>query len=779
MTEERNKVKMPPSDWLTVFGHTFAETHRDVVCLRLLTKALEHLKVHVEKEGWENPRAELQYDVKEVFGGATPPKEWSQDKELTEDEFACLLEKDLDRSLTFCELSFMREATRGVTLYLKSGVEDGRPFNSRILLPPDLWKEHEALPEDKREGWLHELSTGFDLRGWQALTVSGTADTPDGPKPFNVVPVCIIRPLTVDPKAKRAYHPVFIGLDFMEGGPPPVSAQGVSPAASWSEKDRADLWNYINAGIHRIALDATKRARVAPPAADDGPEAAELDARLKELEAALRAEQIAMGLLEPDRVVSVPPEVFAVAAGFGPMHHLAKRNRGGLPLFPEERRRFHELRTPLNWAVGLALFSRTSETTPEGWQEVTVADLVDRAYCLAQRDARRRGDHRSDILAEVVKLHSEKNAYVRYDWEKRGRSWRRNVTLGSDYAIPNLELVFVDSKTGRRALPNDPALRRLVIPLEVEGRRAYTPDGTDIKALPKGRYRLDRIRWRWNPSFADDLKAEPARDDRNRIKRDAKGQVLRGGFNIRVAVCIFEALFRLRREKAFVAHDLLVILALDIYKPPPQCKTDAGRYTIEREAERLFDLLGLEADPKHPKRREEMVAAAVARLMGKDIGALRPMSDTTPRSPSEAELASGRRKAPYYRLVRSPRYTPAARLVTKEDAEILEAETVEVPAPSVSKKLQPVQTALPGMEHPPAPAIPAGADIRAARKAAALNLRRFAELMGGPNFSTWSRYESGKSIRVEDIKPEVRQRVRDFVAEHRPKADPAAGQEGA
>ena len=87
------------------------------------------------------------------------------------------------------------------------------------------------------------------------------------------------------------------------------------------------------------------------------------------------------------------------------------------------------------------------------------------------------------------------------------------------------------------------------------------------------------------------------------------------------------------------------------------------------------------------------------------------------------------------------------------------------------------------MEEPPAQPIPDGKAIRAAREAAGVNLRDFARNMAGPDFSTWSRYESGRPIRVGSIKPDTWQRVRDFIAQHAPKpsetgsgkADPDGG----
>ena len=453
---------------------------------------------------------------------------------------------------------------------------------------------------------------------------------------------------------------------------------------------------------------------------------------------------------------------FRVAAGFVPMHKLAERNRAGLPLFQEASRTFHALRTPLNVATGLALFRFTSPDRPGDWQEVETADLTDQVYCLTERNAPRRGDQTPDILGEVVKLFTETVAIVTPRFEKRGRVWKSRVELIFYRIIAELGLNYIDTKTGRLVRPEDPGLPRdAVVPLTVKGRRVYTPNGKDIKALFGDRWKLETIRWRWSPSIVDDLLAAPFLDKKGNVIRDKSGRVLRGGFNIKVIIRIFDALFRLRSEKAYTAHDLLVLLATDIYKPPKQ--STAGRNIIEREADRLFDLLGLEADPKHPGRREEAVAGAIYRLKQPDIGALLAGSDESPRTDPNPD----RRKRSYYRLVRSALYTPPG-ILTKDEVAALEAGEaggqVEAPADRVAGPVEAVgQVAIPGIIED-ALDIPSGKDIRAAREAAGLNLRDFARMMDGPAFKTWANYETGKPIRVGSISPEVWQRVRDFVA---------------
>ena len=102
------------------------------------------------------------------------------------------------------------------------------------------------------------------------------------------------------------------------------------------------------------------------------------------------------------------------------------------------------------------------------------------------------------------------------------------------------------------------------------------------------------------------------------------------------------------------------------------------------------------------------------------------------------------------------------------------------PVPAPSKESAPARRII----DPPAQPIPDGSVIRAAREAAGLNLRDFARRMDGrdavlhgkeapkPSFKTWSLIETGQRTERSGRIPEaVWNRVRDFVAQHGPKAD--------
>ena len=583
-----------------------------------------------------------------------------------------------------------------------------------VTIPSSMKDKIAGLTEE-------ELAAGYELR----IPAQGTIDTPDGKESFSIDLRFAIRPLTlrkIPPfKGLDYFFPVRVGLDIHEGNP-----------AAWPKSNQDQLWKIFAEEITELTAPFLKKLQ------DKGEERPPI--------------------LKPDNVIPIRPDAFAVAAGFVPMHKLAERNRAGLPLFQDASRTFHALRTPLNVATGLALFRFTSPDRPGDWQEVETADLTDQVFCLTDRGAPRRGDQAPDILGEVVKLFTETVAIVTPRFKKCGRFWKSRVDLIFYRIIAELGLTYIDTKTGRRVRPEDPGLPRdAVVPLTIKGRRAYTPDGKDIKALFGDRWKLESIRWRWSPSIVDDLLAAPALDKKGKVIRDKSGRVLRGGFNIKVIIRIFDALFRLRSEKAYTAHDLLVQLSTDIYKPPKQ--STAGRNIIEREADRLFDLLHLEEDPKHPGRREEAVKTAIFRLKQPDIGALLAGSDELPRT----DLNPNRRTNPYYRLVRSALYTPPG-ILTKEEVAALEAEMAASKSPALpAGPKTDDQAALPGIIED-AQDIPSGPEIRAAREAAGMNLRDFARMVGGGAIGTWSHYETGKTIRVGNIAPDVWERVRDFVA---------------
>lgn len=712
-----------------------------LIVLDLLKNSLANLQHYIDTDqediSWSNPFTELQYAVDLVEVEELP--------DVVADE-AEIQEAVLERLPQGLEAAALMVLTRGVRVRLVEPYTDesGRACDCRISLPPEVDAEVKALPEAEREAKLTELVQGIGIPGLGpvTITIEVEEDRCDPPFPglYSADLIFQVRPLTIDTIHGRAYFPIMVGLAFHE----PTHNTAFDPS-NFPDEVKADIWRSLFQEIKDLE-----------------------DPLLKQLEAE--------GLPPPkpvkkDRIG--PPERFAVAGSYTyPIYELSKY-KSKLPLL----RDFYAPQTPLNWAVGLALFSLTdADRVRSGdFQEAKIGNLVDRVFCLTERDAPRRGDYRSDILAEVVKL-TWPNYYYDFETIKVGRVYKKRPILGSITAIPEMQLVFIDRKTGKRTLPTDAAVRGQKIPLEVQGRRVTKPDGKHILALPMDRWKLDAIRWRWVQSFNDDLLMKPAMIEGGRLvglpKKTTTGKVVRN-WMIQVALNIFSAMQILRAEgpRSVYAHRLLFMLVHNLHK------TEDGI-----AADRVFRMLCIGDDftRKTHRKPEDIVADAVYRLKQRDIGALQPGSDEYPRPPSEAERKSGRRKSDYYRLVRSPEFMPPTGIVSKEEAEAIEAEYspagTKPAAPPIQKAKQ---KTLPGLDLPPAPPVPSGSDIRAAREAAGTNLRDFARKMGGPSFKTWSLIETGqRSPRSGRIPEDVWQRVRDFVAQHKPKDDPDGGKAG-
>jgi len=661
---------------------------------------------------WKNPFAQLDYSV-----GPIPSEEADLDavgkKRLTKDAALDLLKRIVKELVTpdFLVPTLMYGITREVAVAV---TEDG---DARIILPPDLDKEIAGLPEAEQEDRRAALVAGFDL---PPLSFTGNYTTPAGKESFAGAVVFGIKPLVIIEAEDHAFFPVMVGLNFTEGNP-----------SAWSEEDRQAILDSLVGQIDALAAPYLKAVH---GKGEERP-----------------------AVPKPDHAVAIREGTFAVAGGYvRPIFGLSERKQD-FPLLQE----YYEPQTPLNWAVGLVMFSLTDEDKVKtgDWQEASVRDIEDRVFCLTERDAPRRGDHRSDIMAEVVKLHTTRNWYYEIDTVRHGRAWTKRATIGSQYAMPEIQLVFLDTQTGKRVFPTDAAVRTLMVPLEINGRRVFKPDGKGIRALPKGRWELDAIRWRWVQAFNEDLLITPALEEQGKRKglpkKTTTGKTIRKGYLVKVAGNVLTALHNLRAEGrgALYASRLLIMLAHNLNK------TESGI-----AAARVFRMLGIPEDYANTahEKPEDLVARAVLRLKERDIKALLPGSDEYPRTDPNQD----RRKGAYYRLIRSPEYTPRTGITSKEDALAIEAEYEDTSKQKAIAGPKVDQAVLPGMEEPDAQPIPDGKVIRAAREAAGLNLRRFAEVIDGPDFSTWSRYETGKPIRVGSIKPEVWQRVRDFIAQH-------------
>lgn len=736
MTDTEKNI--PPKKVLEVVNKALAAFVKDprnmspALLMGLLYEGLERLRDCIAGADpditWAAPYAQLEYDVDHksfalLAKGETPPLS-DEDKKLW-DEYLIPKERAvaLAKSVTASTMEAMLfEKLHELT---KKAIVIKRGQDIILHASPEIQAEYEKTPEAERRKYQEKIEEGWTFAGLgegdKELPFSGKDDAG---LPWKINLAYQVLPLVIDADENRAFFPVRVGLSFIAGNP-----------STWTEKDKADFWTYILGTV---------------------------DAFVKELR---EKGEKPVEILPPSRVSAIGAAAFPIASKYTRTIYGLSKDEKDLPLLKE----YHELQNPLNWAVGLALFSLTDEEEVRlgNWHEAELEEIAARVNCLDE-DGVRVDRHDADaVLAEVVKLHKRQNTYYEIKSRKVGKYYTNDVVIGSYYAIPELEILFIDTETKKLVKASDPSLRELVDSLLFDGRRIRRPRDEDeeerLKTFPKGtkekaaRYRPHAVRWRWVQAFRDDLLISPdlieSGERKGRPKRTRGGRVLRKGSLIRVAFNIFDALKNLRQLKEKYACRLLIILASNLNKPEDGIAAD-----------RVYRMLALEETPGQPGRREDIVASAVARLIG--IGVLLPRSDTTPRMDPNPE----RRKGPYYRLYRSPEYFPKAGITTKEGAIEIEKAYSEplalpAPAPAVPGQTE-TQTHLPGLEAAP---LPSGAEISTAREAAGMNLRDFARAMAGPTFSTWSRYEAGKSVRAESISSEVWQRVRAFVAEHGPK----------
>jgi len=678
--------------------------------LDIMYKAFSSLRAYLEKDKtgnvWQLPIIELQYD-------APPDEIFIPDPEnlLTRQE-ALKLSRDLYKKMpALTERAILESITHGIAIRSKGNWrEDGE-----LVIPGALRADLDALPEPERTARLEKYALGYrDIS--DTLKLTAIAKTMDGQgQDFDMSVTFIILPLLIFPDQGRTYYPILAGFNFAKGDP-----------SAWTEESRRELWKALFAALDEIAT------RVG-------------------------AERQRAVIRKPDRILPARPDDFNIPGNLVRPIYTAT----GSDLL-----QFHEYQTPLTWAIGHTLFSLTDEDRIRAgdWQRASVHDIEDIVFQLSERGAPRHGQNREDLLAEIVKLCTTPNWYFEIGTEKFGRIYRKVARIGAVVPIPEFEFEFWDNEKKRLASPADPALSKFRTGLEVNGRRIAKPDGKEIPALDPKRFTWASFRWRWVQSFNDDLIRTPALIEDGRLKglpkKSASGKVIRKGYAIRVSRKLISALRILRTEGRgnLYATRLLIMLAHNLHK------TEDGI-----AADRVFGMLGFmrREDGRGYKTTthespEDIVSRAVLRLKMPDIGALLPGSDELPRTDPNPD----RRKGAYYRFFRSPDFMPLKGIVTKEEAEAIESEYAP-PQPAAFQDAQPgvKQATLPGLE---APVIqrPAGADIRAARTAAGMDLRTFARTIAkGLSHTAWARIEKGavSEAALARIPADVWQRVQAFI----------------
>jgi len=453
--------------------------------------------------------------------------------------------------------------------------------------------------------------------------------------------------------------------------------------------------------------------------------------------------------------------------------------------------RWYAPQTAFNRSVGMAAAALTKMKTHEAildWQTATVGEIEDLVFW-REDGTPAHGQHREDILKAFEALRAIPVPIVWIDWKKVGTRYVKQYKLRVGSLLQSYGAVFEDRTTGKKALAADPGRRKDLKKSKADRRKktralieANPAEGL-LKAFPADKYKLTGFEWRWNTDIAEDfICPQVALDAKGRPRlKMKKGRHIEGRRFIMLNREYFAVQKNLRDAGMTYAPRLLDVI---VSEKTHITSRVGGAVWIEIEAGKVIKWLGLWTDyqdrPKHVE--EDHVAPAITALITEKV--LLSASDTLPRTDPNPD----RRKKPYYRWKVAERWTTVA-LVPEDEARdiedelVKEAETSEAtPKPDVRSKAG--QAVLPGMEETPGLPIPSGTDIRAARKAAGLNLRDFARKMDGreavlagkqeakPSFKTWSMIETGqRTTSAGRISEAVWQRVRDFIGKHGPKAD--------
>ena len=677
---------------------------------------------------WKNPFALLDYPVGLIPSEEVEDLDAVGKERLTKDAALDLLGRI---TVSLMTPSFLVPATmHGITREVAVAVAaDG---DARIILPPALEDEVAALPEAEQEDRLDALGAGFDL---PPLSFTGTCTTPAGKESFTAALVFGIKPLVILEAEDRAFFPVMVGLDFKEGDP-----------SAWSEEDRQAILDALVGQIDALAAPYLKA----------------VEAKGEERPA----------VPEPDRAVTVRPDFFhAPGRLFDTPRHASKREE----TLPEINRWF--LQSAFNRTVGMAAAALTRTDTRDAildWQSATVDEVADLVFCRSEEGSPSHGWQRQDILKAFEALRAIPVPIVRIDWKQVGTDrnprWVKEYKLRVASLLQSYGAVFVDKETGKEVFGADPAQKRKKIKGKPDRKKttkelvAQNPADGIMESFPPDRFTLTRFEWRWNTDIAEDfICPQVALDRKNRPRLKLKGgRHIEGSRFINLNRRYFAVQKHLREAGSKYAPRLLDLI---VSEKTHITSRGRGAVWIEIQADKVIKGLGLweeyQERPKHVL--EEHVAAAVMALIHEKV--MLPESGLIPQPSKNPD----RRKTAFFRWKVAELWSTVA-LVPPEEAKeveeviIAEAEAAEAAGrPGPRPKTTVEDAVLPGMEEPPGKPIPDGSVIRAAREAAGLNLRRFAEAMAGPDFSTWSRYESGKPIRVGSIPEAVWDRVRNFV----------------
>ena len=478
---------------------------------------------------------------------------------------------------------------------------------------------------------------------------------------------------------------------------------------------------------------------------------------------------------EPQAITTLKPigADFFKAPGrlFDTPRHIT--GHGKTELLPEIGRWYQQ--AAFNRTVGMAAAALTKMDTREtilDWQSATVEEVADLVFCRSEEGTLSHGQNREDILKAFEALRAIPIPIVKIDWKQIGTDrnprWIKEYKLRVASLLQSYGPVFVDKKTGKEIVAADPARKKDLVKAKPDRRKItrklveMNPVDGILKAFPAENYTLTRFEWRWNTDIAEDFicpKVALDKKDRPRLKQ-IKGRHIEGSRFIMLNKQYFAVQKHLRVAGSTYGPRLLDMI---VSEKKHITSRGNGAVWIEIEAEKIVKWLDLWAEYQgHPKHvLEDHVAPAIMALIHEKVLLLE--SWLVPQKDKNVD----RRKNPYYRWKVAELWTTVA-LVPPEEAKDIEDELVAQAEAEEAARSQPQpkadQVALPGIMGDTPPMVPSGSDIRAAREAAGLNLRRFADVIKGGSFNTWARYERGEPIRVGSIPPDAWERVRDFIA---------------
>lgn len=657
-------------------------------------------------------------------------------------------------------------AMAGLTLNVKviwpDWPKDRPAENGKVLLPPDLKAEVKALPEADRQRRIDELVDGF-LFDPIRITLPGEGDHA-GEVALDCSTVFRVLPLSFVTSEQRAFYSIIIGLDFKKGS-----------LAAMNKAAREAFWSGLFGALDKIAATVSKKAD-------------ELRAKLPP---EAKEEPIAPAAV-PDRILPAPADYIKVPGRMiDTPRELAKQSAADiLPGIGD----WYAVNTQFNRRVGMAAVALTdyqsSRDAAMKLQEVNLKDFER----LVHPGSPAHGQHFVDIMAALVALQDAPVPLVRVEWEAIGgrqkKRFRKKYRVLRSTLFQTTGVVYEDRKTGKRVYLDDPAHSEERIPAKPSRRKAPVLSSQSsrlpaiFQAFPLDKYRVAALCFRWNTDVAEDfIMPQAARTEQGEIRYDARGRQHREGTRfVSVYQRWFDVQERLTKGKQVTASRLLDYLSSEKVTVTPG---ERRAVYIEVAAEKVFTLLGLRYQSGRRKRVEDQIADAVIELQKE--GVILSGSDPWPIEYPEGDRRRARRVGAFYRWKLAREWSTMA-LVPDKSVFDVEADAVATrkreeaaaaahEAKQASKPAKPPKT-VPLFPEFHLPDVPTGAEVQAARQAAGMSLRAWADAVKhmepakgmGPSHKFWNQYENGDrdERHLRQLAPDVLKKILLYVAKNRP-----------